>query len=520
MIDSIRIQNFRSFRDTGFIKLNKLNILLGTNSSGKSSFLRSFPLFSQSIKKNLRGPISWFDYSSVDFGDYDTAKWRYADSSDDMVFSFIIKKPIFSHVNYWYYETYPMISIDNIKEVSISLHYRNDTVGTFVNKIVLILNTVRYQFSIDERNSFVKYSVNSEELNIGKWRWLQSTSNGMLPSWRPVLDKDNMNSSDIADHLYRIAVDALKKHCNKRLKNDTRLNTIIKEWTNDRSSFLDVLKLQNQLMSLSNVAFTWDERNADFISLSERIAPFYIYQLLRSLNQELSNFYENCRYIAPIRAEANRFYRSQGLNINEIDSYGKNLAEFVASLSEKSKESYEEFCQRILGQKVVTRSSQGQSSILLFSENRQENLVDVGFGYSQILPIITQLWLTSNNNISKPPGVVQFRRGKYNCVLVEQPELHLHPAMQAKIADVFIEFVKSGLYKNMRYQNLMVETHSQAIINRLGRRIREGELSPENVNVILFEKSDDFKETAVRQISFNHKGQLNDWPYGFFDPLD
>ena len=70
MIDSIRIQNFRSFRDTGFIKLNKLNILLGTNSSGKSSFLRSFPLFTQSIKKNLRGPISWFDYSSVDLGDY------------------------------------------------------------------------------------------------------------------------------------------------------------------------------------------------------------------------------------------------------------------------------------------------------------------------------------------------------------------------------------------------------------------------------------------------------------------
>ena len=45
-------------------------------------------------------------------------------------------------------------------------------------------------------------------------------------------------------------------------------------------------------------------------------------------------------------------------------------------------------------------------------------------------------------------------------------------------------------------------------------------ISPDDINVILFEKSSDFKETAIRQIGFNKKGQLNDWPYGFFDPLD
>ena len=73
MIDAIRIENLRSLKDTGFIKLKKLNILLGSNSSGKSTFLRSFPLFAQSVKKNLRGPISWFDDSMVDFGNYETA---------------------------------------------------------------------------------------------------------------------------------------------------------------------------------------------------------------------------------------------------------------------------------------------------------------------------------------------------------------------------------------------------------------------------------------------------------------
>ena len=521
MIDSIRIQNFRSFRDTGFIKLNKLNILLGTNSSGKSSFLRSFPLFSQSIKKNLRGPISWFDYSSVDFGDYDTAKWRYADETDDIIFSYIIKKPFLSPINYWYYESYASISTDTINELKLALHYKNDLRGTFVNKIVLVLKDVTYCFSIDERNSYVRFNIEGKDVNIGKWRWSQSTANGMMPSWRPVIEKETSANMDVAEYLYRMAVDALRKHCNKRLKNYSRLNYVISNWTNDHSLFLDILRLQKQLMSLSSVAFTWNKDDSEFLLLSDKISPFYIYQLLRSLNLELANFYETCRYIAPIRAEANRFYRSQGLNVNEIDSYGKNLAEFVSSLSDKSKESYEEFCQRILGQKVMTNSFQGQSSIMLSSDNITENLVDVGFGYSQILPIITQLWLSTNSTqYIKPRGFAYVRKGRANCVLIEQPELHLHPAMQAKIADAFIEFVKLSTEKKTQFYNLIVESHSQAIINRLGRRIREGVISPDDINVILFEKSSDFKETAIRQIGFNKKGQLNDWPYGFFDPLD
>ena len=53
MIESVKIKNLRSLIDTGFINIKKINILLGANSSGKSTFLRSFPLFTQSVKKNL-----------------------------------------------------------------------------------------------------------------------------------------------------------------------------------------------------------------------------------------------------------------------------------------------------------------------------------------------------------------------------------------------------------------------------------------------------------------------------------
>ena len=90
MVTAIRIRNLRSLRDSGYIKIKPLTILLGANSSGKSTFLRSFPLFTQSVKKNLRGPISWFDDSLVDFGDYTTAKNKEAGRDEMISFSYII----------------------------------------------------------------------------------------------------------------------------------------------------------------------------------------------------------------------------------------------------------------------------------------------------------------------------------------------------------------------------------------------------------------------------------------------
>ena len=66
----------------------------------------------------------------------------------------------------------------------------------------------------------------------------------------------------------------------------------------------------------------------------------------------------------------------------------------------------------------------------------------------------------------------------------------------------------------------LVETHSQAILNRLGRRIREKIISSDMVNVIIFKKTIDMKNTEIKQIAFNDNGQLKDWPYGFFDPED
>lgn len=171
--------------------------------------------------------------------------------------------------------------------------------------------------------------------------------------------------------------------------------------------------------------------------------------------------------------------------------------------------------------KVKKENSPGHQSLVLETDKGKYNMADVGFGYSQILPIITKLWFyqySSSKNFDYWRII-----GQRRLVTMEQPELHLHPAYQAKIADAFIASVfaknEDGTIKNDT-PRIIIETHSEAIINRIGRRIREGALPADYVNVVLFEKSVDDKETHVVQTKYDKKGQLENWPIGFFDPID
>lgn len=205
--------------------------------------------------------------------------------------------------------------------------------------------------------------------------------------------------------------------------------------------------------------------------------------------------------------------------MNNIDSFGRNLQEFISSLTQKQKKSYNDYTKQLLGITVDTKTIAGHYSIVLKNENGEFNMTDVGYGYSQIIPILTKLWFDSETSKHDNYRYFYYEPEGVNLTLMEQPELHLHPALQAKIADAFIELVtKEG--EDVIPQRLMVETHSPTIVNRIGRRIREGRISSEDVNVILFQKDKNQRNTIARQICYDDKGQLKDWPFGFFDPED
>ena len=516
MIESVRIENLRSLKDTDFVNLKKINILLGANSSGKSTFLRSFPLFTQSVKKNLRGPISWFDDSYVDFGDYQTAKNKYVEKDDSIRFSFSIRKP-FTDMFYWRHSPYLYgLSQKQNSNLKVTISLGNDLKGTYVNRIEIILAGNTYRFFISSREDNFCFQVNDDPLLYdSNWQWRHVSDRHILPDLVPVKSIDD---EPFLQSYVRNLFDYAKKFCDTRFKNTERLKPLILLWNVDKKKYLKNLIERTGIPSFSKTAKTWDIESNDFLHIFNIAALINILGYLSIIDNELYVFYYCCDYIAPIRAEANRYYRSQGLQVSNIDSFGRNLQEFVSSLTQKQKKSYNDYTKNLLGITIDTKTIAGHYSIVLRTENGEFNMTDVGYGYSQIIPILTKLWFDSTSKQDnyryfyyEPEGV--------NLTLMEQPELHLHPALQAKIADAFIELVTMA-HESVGSQRLIVETHSPTIVNRIGRRIREGRISSSDVNVIIFQKDEKQRNTIVKQIGFDQKGQLKDWPFGFFDPED
>ena len=128
---------------------------------------------------------------------------------------------------------------------------------------------------------------------------------------------------------------------------------------------------------------------------------------------------------------------------------------------------------------------------------------DVGIGISQVLPVLVTCFASTDKIIA-----------------MEQPEIHLHPALQAELGDVFIEAALGD-----RKNTLIIETHSEHLILRILRRIREtteGDLSPgkipvkpEHVQVVYARPTS--KGTILHNIGISEDGEfLEKWPDGFF----
>ncbi|MFF2050327.1 DUF3696 domain-containing protein [Leifsonia sp. NPDC058194] len=124
-------------------------------------------------------------------------------------------------------------------------------------------------------------------------------------------------------------------------------------------------------------------------------------------------------------------------------------------------------------------------------QGRDRDLTTIGVGASQLLPILVA-------GISAPPGSIVF---------VEQPELHLHPSVQSRLADFFL-FARIDV-------RFVVETHSEYLITRIRRRIAEDRFRAAKLQVLFAEQSS--SATVVRNLTVSELGDFDEWPAGFFD---
>ncbi len=122
----------------------------------------------------------------------------------------------------------------------------------------------------------------------------------------------------------------------------------------------------------------------------------------------------------------------------------------------------------------------------------QTLLTDVGFGVSQVLPALVLLYYV-------PEGSV---------VLMEQPEIHLHPAVQSKLADVILNVAEA------RKVQIIVESHSEHLMRRLQRRVAEGESSSDDVKLYFVRAGG--RSARLSDLVLNKWGEIENWPDNFF----
>lgn len=123
--------------------------------------------------------------------------------------------------------------------------------------------------------------------------------------------------------------------------------------------------------------------------------------------------------------------------------------------------------------------------------------VHVGFGVTQVFPIVVAALSSSVGSI----------------VLVENPEVHLHPAGQAVMGQFLADVAQAGV-------QVIVETHSDHILSGIRRAVKGGNLGAENVAIHFFRARGDEKSSQVISPTMDKAGNLDDWPDGFFDQFD
>lgn len=123
--------------------------------------------------------------------------------------------------------------------------------------------------------------------------------------------------------------------------------------------------------------------------------------------------------------------------------------------------------------------------------------LNVGFGLTYVLPVIVLI-------LKSKPG---------DLVIIENPESHLHPAGQSKIAELCAIAASNGV-------QIIVETHSDHFLNGVRVATKDGVIAPDDSQIYFFEKEEDGVNTIPHPINIDKDGRLDDWPRSFFDEWD
>ncbi|MBI5061995.1 MAG: DUF3696 domain-containing protein [Desulfatitalea sp.] len=443
MLKKLHIRNFKGWKDTGPIRMAPITLFFGANSSGKSSIGQFLMMLKQTVESPDRKAVFYpgGKNSAVQLGSY-----------PEMVFQRNPKNKI-SFAYHWDFK-----DILKIKDPVSGDSYSGDSLSFEAE--VGLGDKDQYSLVLD-RLEYDLFQKDRQTLSIGMDRHIEAKS----------------------EYSVKAKSYSLKKYRGRQWFPGAPVRFY---------GFPDEVVAYHQ--------------NADFV---------------QEINLRHEMFFRSLFYLGPLRTKAERLYSWTGIEPEGVGYAGENtVAAILAARNRKislfkpgaKRASPATFFEEIIALKLKEMGLIEEFKVNPISEQRQEyevkvltrgsedwvDLPDVGFGISQILPVLVQCFYAPQGSI----------------ILMEQPEIHLHPSAQAALADVMIDVINSREANADRNIQLIIETHSEHFLRRLQRRIAEDAVPQDKVSAYF---ADITKTPAkLEPLQIDLFGSIQNWPENFF----
>ena len=474
MLTGIGLRNFKAFGDEmQEAPLSKITLIYGPNSGGKSSIIQALLLLRQSLRSRFSHLVP-------------TGVGTYIDL---VSFHSLIHKH------------------DEVRKLGVAVKYRNTELGYSSAE-----NEVRMRFDNDTgtgTGTGLLHEVSYKIAQNGSVL-LDARLIPVVPPFQRRLTS-GLTVMGIRSERQRINTPAVfLPFIELNEFNDERRNILRSlETTETREAKAQVQALnQAQTSRVQDPENTLTQQELQELNLSTE-------QILALTPENIPHDYQRhlrlLNYLGPLRSAPERFYKYLPYDAASSGITGIK-GDFSANVLYRNagvKGAVNDWFARFQIPYELDLERWGKASltgeyitITLYDSNTKTEvtIADVGYGINQILPVIIE-------GIASEEGSI---------ICVEQPEIHLHPRLQASIADLMIDTIEEDDGKRKQW---IVETHSELLILRLQRRIREGKIKPDDISVLYVDPNDESTEgSAIIPLRMDENGDfVDEWPDGFFD---
>lgn len=504
------VGGFKAFNNQQTLPLRPINLIFGPNSSGKSSLLHSFLWANHAhATNNLDVVHPGLAGDSVDLGGFENTCYKHS-RDNVMTFSFDLHRRIL-------YDGMFEDDEGNIPDIEYTDQQWGAplTVRVTIQKVEQGRSSsakppeVEYEIkvtsiSLESGGKFViqaTFDAVSDDLEIRRF----NQSHPVITKLLSFIDMGHLGKEGLS--LTRELLGRLLKK--RRITTQGIVPELGKPWEYEIDSILDKLLKSRRGLPKRELT-TW--RKIIRVRL-----PRFISSFSASAFGVIGEYLDGIRYLGPMRHYPDRqIFRSKQTKIEE-DSTGV-FAYQMLFREARAREAVNDWLgseQRFqtpyrfeVGRFVDESNAKNELETLRLVDRRTNTVVsprDIGLGVSQMLPVLVRALTDGDKTI-----------------LIEQPELHIHPALQAEMGDLFITSALGG-----NGNQFILETHSEHLILRLLRRIRQSsendpnypaglpKIGPEDVSVVYAQPTKD--GTKLIPLRISPDGDFVDrWPDGFF----